>query len=222
VRRPVLALLAAATAAGCGSASVAELPPAAGPARAPAPGAAPAGRVVPRGQAPHGLGGPGLRAFLDTAAGPRLAVLDPRARVLELRDPRTNARLAQAPAGVGPARVVAQADRLYVTDTRGDGLLVYATRPRLALVRRVFLAGGPYGLAVDPVRHRLWVTLTARNEVVSLPANGRPRPLVRLPTLRRPDAVAVDSATGAVAVGGSDARVAQVIGADQAYDEHGR
>ena len=109
------------------------------------------------------------------------------------------------------------ADRLYVADTQGGALLVFATRPKLALVRRVFLPGGPYGLALDPVRHRLWVTLTARNEVVSLPANGRPRPLVRLPTVRQPDTVAVDPALGTVAVTGRDAGVLQLIGAADAY-----
>ena len=92
---------------------------------------------------------------------------------------------------------------------------------KLELVRRVFLPGGPYGMALDPVRHRLWVTLTARNEVVSLPANGRPRPLVRLPTVRQPDSVTVDGALGIVAVSGRDAGVLQLIGPDRAYDEAG-
>jgi DNA-binding beta-propeller fold protein YncE len=114
------------------------------------------------------------------------------------------------------------ADRLYVTDTQGGALLVFATRPKLTLTRRVFLPGAPYGIAVDLVRHRLWVTITARNEVVSLPANGRPRPLVRLPTIRQPDRVAVDSATGRVAVTGRTGGVVQLIGAREAYDEDER
>ena len=125
--------------------------------------------------------------------GSALAVVSVRERVLELYDPRTLRRLARAPAGVGPTHVVGQAGRLYVADTQGGALLVFTTHPKLELVRRVFLPGGPYGMAVDPVRHRLWVTLTARNEVVSLPANGRPRPLVRLPTVRQPDSVTVEA-----------------------------
>lgn len=198
--------------AGCGSATVAELPPAAGPARAPALTATPAGRVVAAGRAAAPR-----PAATAVASGRALAVLSARERVLELVDPRTRATIARAAAGVGPTHVVAVSDRLYVTDTRGGALLVFATRPELALVRRVYLPGGPYAIAHDPVRHRLWVTLTARNEVVSLPANGRPRPLVRLPTVRGPRRVAVDPARGALAVSGQDAGVLQLIDARRAY-----
>jgi DNA-binding beta-propeller fold protein YncE len=220
VRRRALGLLAVAALAGCGSQTVAELPPAAGPARAPALTATPAGRTVHVDNAPAGLVfAPPTRTLLDD----HVAVLAPRARTLELQDPQSRERLGAAvPAGVGPTHVVAVADRLYVADTQGGALLVFATRPKLVLTRRVFLPGGPYAIAVDAVRHRLWVTLTGRNEVVSLPANGRPRPLVRLPTVRQPDRVAVDSATGTVAVTGRDAGVLQLIGARQAYDEHER
>jgi hypothetical protein len=87
----------------------------------------------------------------------------------------------------------------------------------LTLTRRGALPGAPYGLTVDPVRHRLWVTLTARNELVSLPADGRPRPVLRLPTVRQPDTVAVDSLLGTVAVGGGADGVLQLIGERQAY-----
>jgi DNA-binding beta-propeller fold protein YncE len=152
---------------------------------------------------------PGGLAAAD--AGRALAVVSVRERVLELYDPRTLKRVARVAAGVGPTHVVAVSDRLYVADTQGGALLVFATRPKLALVRRVDLPGGPYGMAVDPVRHRLWVTLTARNEVVSLPANGRPRPLARLATVRQPDSVAVDPALGTLAVTGRDAGVLQLI-----------
>jgi DNA-binding beta-propeller fold protein YncE len=152
---------------------------------------------------------PGGLAGADS--GRALAVVSVRERVLELYDPRTLKRTARVAAGVGPTHVVAVSDRLYVADTQGGALLVFATRPKLALVRRVFLPGGPYGMALDPVRHRLWVTLTARNEVVSLPANGRPRPLVHLPTVRQPDSVAVDPVLGTVAVTGRDAGVLQLI-----------
>ncbi len=207
-------MLAVVTVTGCGSATVGELPPAAGPARAPALAVAPAGRVVAVDRAGADL--------TDGAATPAFAAdvrarVDGRARTLELYDRRTGKRTARVAAGVGPTHVVGVGDRLYVTDTRGGALLVFATRPKLALVRRVFLPGGPYAITVDPVRHRLWVTLSARNEVVSLPANGRPRPLVRLPTVRQPDRVAVDPLRGTVAVSGRDAGVVQLIDAGRAY-----
>jgi DNA-binding beta-propeller fold protein YncE len=219
VRRRALALLAVAAISGCGSATTDELPPAAGPARAPAPTATPAGRTLVADQAPAGLAfTPPTRTLVDG----RLAILAPRARTLTLIDRRTHEELERVSAGLGPTHVLAVADRLYVTDTQGGALLVFATRPKVALTRRVFLPGAPYGIAADPVRHRLWVTLTARNEVVSLPANGRPRPLVRLATIRQPDRVAVDSATGTVAVAGPEVGVLQLIGAREAYDEDKR
>ena len=89
--------------------------------------------------------------------------------------------------------------------------LVAPVRPSLKLVRRVWLPGSPYGIALDPVRHRLWVTLTARNEVVELPAHGRPHPLRRFPTARQPDSVAVDPGTARVFVTGRTAGVLQLL-----------
>lgn len=107
-------------------------------------------------------------------------------------------RRRHVPAGDGPTHVVA--DRrgdLVVVDTRGDRLLVFS--PTLRLLRRVDLAGSPYGIAYDPVRDEVWVTLTARNEVVGL-RGGSLEELRRLPTVRQPNTVGVDSATGTVVV----------------------
>lgn len=151
----------------------------------------------------------------------RLAVVASRERTLALYDPRTLRRIAQLPAGAGPTNVVAGGDRLYVTDTRGDAILVFATdtgRRPLARAGRIPLPRGsaPYGLALDPVRPRLWVTLTARNELISLPIDGRAGPVRRFPTVQQPDAVAVDSALGTIAVTGRAAGVLQLIGSDVA------
>jgi hypothetical protein len=148
----------------------------------------------------------------------RLAVVATRERTLALYDPRTLRRVAQLPAGAGPTNVVAGGDRLYVADTRGDAILVFATdagRRPLARAGRLALPRGsaPYGLALDPVRRRLWITLTARNELVSLPVGGRAGPTRRFPAVQQPDAVAVDSALGTVAVTGRAQGVLQLIGA---------
>jgi DNA-binding beta-propeller fold protein YncE len=145
-------------AAGCGSLSVHQLPPPATPA---------GGRISP---APR-------RATVNG----RLAVLLPRARVLELRGGR---RVERAGAGVGPAGVAAdpRGRWLYVTDTTGGALLVFALRPRLELVHRVYLPGGPYAIAVRG--DRLWVTLSARNQVAELNVRRRPQLLRRLPAAR--------------------------------------
>jgi DNA-binding beta-propeller fold protein YncE len=173
------------------------------------------GRATARFQAatqPSGLAG----ADADRV----LAVVSGRERLVELYDPRSLQRIAGAPAGAGPTNVVADGDRLFVADTQGGALLVFRTRPKLVLAARVDLPGSPYGMAIDPIRHRLWITLTARNELVALTAHGRPRVTRRLPTVRQPDAVAVDAALGIVAVAGRSAGVLQLIGRDQAYPEH--
>jgi DNA-binding beta-propeller fold protein YncE len=98
-----------------------------------------------------------------------------------------------------------------VVDTTGDALLLFETRPELHLTRRVALLEAPYGLAVDPVRERLWATLTATNELVELAAGTRPRVLRTFPAVRQPDTIAVDPATGRVYVTGRADGVLQLL-----------
>lgn len=189
--------------AGCGSSSVAGLPPAAGPAISPPVTVAPAGRVRAGGDLPLGLGPVGsARTAVD--GGARQAVVDGQAREVRLQKTGLPGAVARADAGVGPTRALSDGRWLWVLDTRGGALLVFRVRPELELVRRVYLPGGPYGLALDPVRLRLWVTLTGTNEVVELPAHGRPTELRRFPTLRQPDQVAVDGERGVVYVRGAN------------------
>jgi len=140
--------------AGCGSASVGRLPAAAGPAREAA--------ALARG---------------------RSVVLLGRERVLELRDARGRS-LGRAPAGVGPTHVAcvdhsAPISWCYVTDTRGDALLVFAVGAHIEPRRRLYLPGGPDGVSVDHSRRRLLVTLRQGRELVELPAHGRPHVLRR-------------------------------------------
>ncbi len=144
---------------------------------------------------------PGGLAALD--GGRRVAVVSVRERRLELFDAPGLRRVGRAPAGVGPTHV-ACLDRgpCYVVDTAGGALLVFGVGSGLEPTRRVYLPGAPYGIALDRVRRRLYVTLTARNELVELPAHGRPHVLRRWPTVRQPDSVAVDERTGTVFVTG--------------------
>jgi hypothetical protein len=140
-----------------------------------------------------------------------LARLLPRERVLTVRD-RSGRVIARAPAGVGPTQAVSDGRGLvFVVDDRGEGLLLFRTRPELELRRRVFLPGRPYAIAIDRKRHRLWVTLTGVNRVAELTANGRPRVLRTLPSVRQPDAVAVDERIGSVRVYGARPRTVQVL-----------
>jgi hypothetical protein len=207
---------------GCGSASPEALPPAAGPAASPPQTAPLPGRVVTARDAPAALTAPAAATEVRADRGRLLAVLSPRRRVLEVLDPRTRRPVDRADAGVGPTHVAAEADRLYVADTRGEALLVFRIHPRLELMRRVYLPGAPYAMTVDPVRHRLWITLTAINELVTFPANGRPTEIARFPTPRQPDAVTVDASSGTVAVAGRADGVVQRLGARQAYGEDER
>jgi hypothetical protein len=192
---PGLALLVL---TGCGSMRLGELPPAAAPPRSPPVTAAPAGRTLPREAPPS--------RPVATDGGRTLARVSPRARTLELYDARTNRRTASAPAGVGPTHVAClKLVWCYVTDTDGDALLVFRRKERVELVRRYYLPGGPYGLALDRRRRLLYVTLPGRNELVQLPAHGRPHVLRRWPTVRQPDAVSVDESTERVIVTGDSA-----------------
>ena len=135
------------------------------------------------------------------AVGDALAVVSVRAYTVELFDRRTLRGGGSQNVGYGPSHVVAASDgRLFIADTRGDGLSVFATSPRLRFVARVPLAGSPYGLALDEERDRLWVTRTGRNEVTALSLGSRPRPLQTLKTVRQPNTVAVDAASGRLVV----------------------
>jgi hypothetical protein len=146
--------VATAALAGCGSAPVGRLPAPAGPARE-----------------------------VAALTGGRSVVLLGRERALELRDARGRV-VGRAPAGVGPTHVAcvdhgAPASWCYVTDTRGDALLVFAVRAGIEPRRRLYLPGGPAGVSLDHARRRLLVTLRGGHEVVELPAHGRPHVLRR-------------------------------------------
>jgi DNA-binding beta-propeller fold protein YncE len=133
----------------------------------------------------------------------KVAVVSVRQRLLEIYDARTLAQLAVANAGVGPTHIACLPNGpCLVADTTGNALLRFVLRPHLELVRSQYLPGGPYGMALDPVRNRLWVTLPAKNQVVELPARAHPHVLRRFPTVRQPNSVAVDVRTGRVFITG--------------------
>ena len=110
--------------------------------------------------------------------GAYVAVVSVRAYTLELLRRSDLARLGAQSAGYGPSHVVADAaGRLYVADTRGDGVSVFETRPRLRFVARLSLPGSPYGLAVDDARERLWSRsppATGTSNSRSAPSRGSP------------------------------------------------
>ena len=133
-----------------------------------------------------------------------VGVIGVRGLELEVFDASTLESLGRVEAGEGPTHLVVGPDnRFYVADTRGGAILVYEARPEPQQVGRVSLPGSPYGIAVDPERGQLWVTLTEENQVVQHALEkGTPRELARYPTVREPNTVAVDTASGRVFVTG--------------------
>ncbi len=143
--------------------------------------------------------------------GADMAVVDVAKFTLSLLDLRTGKVLKRLPAGQGPTHDAADAGRIYVLDTRGDAVLTYSASP-FRMVGRTPVAGSPYGIAIDPVRHRLWVTETGTNRLAELTLTGRlPRIVRTYATGVQPDTVAVDTATGDVFVANQVAATVQMI-----------
>lgn len=117
--------------------------------------------------------------------------------------------------GSGPTHVRPGRGRLfYVADTQGKAVLVFEADGRgVRQVGQVATAGdAPYGLAVDTRRGLVHVTLTATNQLQSFRIAGGELTTDRLyPTVRQPNDVAVDEATGRVVVAGTAEGVLQLI-----------
>jgi len=74
------------------------------------------------------------------------------------------------------------------------------------------LSGTPYGISVDPVRGYVYVTLTASNMLESFRIKGSALiPGKSWHTVRQPNDVSVDDATGRVYVAGRDADQLEMI-----------
>lgn len=166
--------------AGCGSLSVAELPPPAVGTQSVVPETegfkldrardrliAADGRSVQTGREPIDV------ALLDR--GNKVAVLTGRERTLEIYDAQTLERLGKTGAGIGPTSLATDAvEILYVTDVKGDALLVFHLRPRFELIRRVHQIGGPYAITFDREHWGLWITLARTDQLVNYAAGSRP------------------------------------------------
>ncbi len=137
------------------------------------------------------LSGPTQPGGIAAGAG-FVGVLGVRSHLLEVFDPGSLHELATAPAGDGPTHLNAL--------------------PVLARVARVPVPGRPYGIALDPVRKRLWVTLTATNSLAEFAVGPTPPTRVAsFATVRQPNSVAVDPSTGRVFVTGTGAGSLQIL-----------
>jgi hypothetical protein len=172
-------LLAVVGLAGCGSEAAAGLPAPAGAVE----GAQEAGQfsVDPAhdkllradGKSARTGSEPTAVALLD--GGERVAVLCGRERVLEIYDARTLKRLGRTGAGIGPVDLTTDGAQLaYVTDVKGDALLVFHLRPRFELIRRVHVIGGPYAIRYDKPHWQLSITLSKTGRTVHYAAGNRP------------------------------------------------
>ena len=143
-----------------------------------------------------------------------LGIVGVKGLALEVYDADTLDSVDIIEAGKGPTHVEAgPGDRFYVADTRGDALLVYETHPELEQAARLPLPGGsPYGIAIDPQRDQLWVTLTAENRLVLFDLESVvPRKTADYATVRQPNSVGVNPASGRVFVAGHTQEVLQVF-----------
>lgn len=140
-------------------------------------------------------------------------IVDVGENTITFVDATTLQPLTELAAGDGPTHVATTTDGRYVVvDTRGGALLTYAPPPRAAQLTRFALPGQPYGIAYDPRRDRVWVTVTATNEVVGVDVSGgQPREVDRLPTVQQPNTVAVDPVSGRLFVTGTTPGTLEVI-----------
>lgn len=145
--------------------------------------------------------------------GDRVGLIDVRDNSLTVYDVNTYAGILELPAGAGPTHLVADKHgRMIATDTRGDQLLVFDPTGTPRQVGQVSVPGEPYGITYDPARDRVWVTVTATNELVGYDmANPTPREIARIPTVRQPNTVAVDPRTGKLFVTGTVDGTVQIV-----------
>jgi DNA-binding beta-propeller fold protein YncE len=168
--------------------------------------------VIQDGQVVATLTGPQHPGVVAAGDG-RVGVVDVRGAALHVYDAATLRLIDQVPAGAGPTHVVADGHGgLVVADTRGGALLRYRLRPDVRLLDRLALPGRPYGLAADPGRRAVWVTLTDTNRLVGLRVTRDGlRPFANLPTVRQPNSVALDVTSGRVDVAGSADGMLQIL-----------
>jgi DNA-binding beta-propeller fold protein YncE len=101
---------------------------------------------------------------------------------------------------------------MIAADTRGDSIRVFDPLPAPREVAAVTQPGGPYGIAYDAARDRLWVASSGTNEVVGYDVSGpAPREIRRIPTVQNPYSVGVDSRTGRLIVAGVTEGMLQVV-----------
>lgn len=145
-------------------------------------------------------------------SGGTVTVLDREQSALRVVDPAAGTTGESLRVGDGATNAVPDGyGRVIVVDSLGAALLAVGLRP-LLLRQRFPVPGSPYGLAYDTRRHVAWITLTATNQLLGFDvAGGEPVLHFRFATVRQPDSVAVDDASGAVLVASAAGEGLQVV-----------
>jgi DNA-binding beta-propeller fold protein YncE len=147
------------------------------------------------------------------AAGPSVGVLDVRLNNLTVYDALALTIVGSTPAGAGPTHLVADKHgRLIAADTRGNAVRVFAALPTPHVLASIGQPGGPYGIAYDPVRDRLWVASSGTNQVVGYDmSQPTPRVMARLPTVQNPYTLGVDTKTGRLFIAGVTGGIVHIV-----------
>jgi DNA-binding beta-propeller fold protein YncE len=161
-----------------------------------------------------------VKVFIDSVqpaglapVGNAMGLIDVRKNDLTIYDSAALTIVGSVPAGEGPTHLVADRHgRMIAADTRGDAVRVFTPLPTPRQVGVVGQPGGPYGIAYDPARDRLWVASSGTNEVVGYDmADPTPREVARLPTVQNPYTLGVDATTGRLFIAGVTGGVVQII-----------
>lgn len=143
--------------------------------------------------------------------GNLMGMLDVRKNDLTVYDAEALTIKGAVPAGQGPTHLVADKHGRYIaTDSRGDAIRVFDTEPRQ--IAEIAQPGGPYGIAYDSARDRLWVASSGTNEVVGYDmTDPTPREVDRIATVQNPYTLGVDADTGRLFIAGVTAGVIQIV-----------
>ena len=141
------------------------------------------------------------------AVGKYAAVADVQGNGVWVYDGSSRREVARKLLGTKLTHAVGLSDDLAAfADTDGGAVLIQRVGPDITDVASIEAPGKPYGLAYDAERRRLYVTLTATNQlqVADLADPAAPRIIGVVPTVQQPNSVAVDPRSGAVLVTGSN------------------
>lgn len=164
-------------------------------------------RVVARLPGPDSPGG-------ITAVPGRVAAVDVHANRLFVWDESTHRLLAALPAGKGPSHVVpVGGSRVAVCDVRGHAVLTYDLAGTPRALGRAAVPGRAFWVEADVATGTVYAALSDANRVAQLRvgADGRPRLVATVPTVRQPISMDLDAASGTLYVGGYADSQLQVV-----------